>query len=105
MIRTNCPFCGERDHSEFAYGSDASIEYPALDASVEEWHEAVFLRENIRVMQSETWHHVNGCRSWLVIERDPMTHEIKSVRPAHNGYASALTAAPKDTGSEAGEQE
>ena len=32
MIRINCPFCGLRDHSEFTYGGDATIEYPALDA-------------------------------------------------------------------------
>jgi sarcosine oxidase subunit delta len=41
-------------------------------------------------MQSETWHHVNGCRMWLVVERDTMTHEIKSVRPAHAGNAAVL---------------
>ena len=90
MIRINCPFCGERDHSEFGYGGDASIEYPALDAPMEEWHDAIYLRENIRGMQSETWHHVSGCRMWLVVERDTMTHEIKSVRAAHDGYAAAL---------------
>jgi len=90
MIIINCPFCGERDHSEFSYGGDATIVYPALDSSIDEWHDAVFMRENIRGMQSETWHHVNGCRMWLVVERDTMTHEIQSVRPAHDGHASVL---------------
>ncbi len=90
MIRINCPFCGERDHSEFAYGGDASVQYPALDAPAEEWHEAVFLRQNIRGKQAETWHHVSGCRMWLVIERDTLTHEIHSVRAAHDGYRRAL---------------
>ena len=90
MIRINCPFCGERDHSEFGYGGDASIEYPPLYAPMEDWHDAIYLRENIRGMQAETWHHVNGCRMWLVVERDTMTHEIKSVRPAHAGNAVVL---------------
>jgi sarcosine oxidase subunit delta len=90
MIRINCPFCGERDHTEFSYGGDATIVYPELDASVDEWHDAVFLRENIRGAQSETWHHVNGCRMWLIVERDTMTHEIHSVRPAHEGNAAVL---------------
>lgn len=90
MIRIPCPFCGTRDHSEFSYGGDGSIEYPALDAPVEDWHEAVFQRENIRGMQTETWQHVNGCRMWLLVERDTMTHDIKSVRPAHPGMAKAL---------------
>ena len=90
MIRINCPYCGMRDHSEFSYGGDASIEYPALDAPAEEWLEAVFQRENIAGVQSETWHHVNGCRMWLVVERDTTTHEIHSVRPAHPGLAAAI---------------
>ena len=90
MIRINCPFCGERDHSEFGYGGDASIVYPPLDAPMEDWHNAIFMRENILGMQAETWHHVNGCRMWLIVERDTMTHEIKSVRPAHDGNAAVL---------------
>lgn len=93
MIRIKCPFCGERDHSEFTYGGDGSIEYPALDASAEQWHDAVFLRENIRGVQTETWHHVSGCRLWLLVERDTLTHDIKSVRPAHDGMAVALDSA------------
>jgi sarcosine oxidase delta subunit len=27
---------------------------------------------------------------WLVVERDTMTHEIKSVRPAHDGNAAVI---------------
>lgn len=90
MIRINCPFCGERDHSEFSYGGDATIKYPALDGPLEDWYEAVFLRENICGVQFETWHHGNGCRMWLVIERDTMTHEIHSVQPAHDGNTAVL---------------
>ena len=90
MIRIPCPFCGERDHSEFSYGGDGTIEYPALDAPVEDWLKAVFQRENIRGMQTETWQHVNGCRMWLIVERDTMSHAIRSVRPAHGGVAAAL---------------
>jgi methylglutamate dehydrogenase subunit B len=90
MIIINCPYCGPRDHSDFGYGGDASIEYPALDAPMEKWHDAIYLRENICGMQAETWHHVNGCRMWLVVERDTMTHVIQSVRPAHAGNAAVL---------------
>ncbi len=92
MIRINCPFCGERDHSEFSYGGDGSIVYPALDAPVEEWVEAVFQRENIRGVQTESWQHVSGCRQWILVERDTMTHEIHSVRAAHEGVAKVLEA-------------
>ena len=90
MIRISCPYCGERDHSEFSYGGDGSIAYPALDAPAEDWVKAVFERENIRGVQTETWHHVNGCRMWLLVERDTMTHEIHSVLPAHGGLQAVL---------------
>ena len=90
MIRIPCPFCGERDHSEFSYGGDGSIQYPALAAPAEEWLQAVFQRENVRGVQTETWHHVSGCRQWLLVERDTMSHEIHSVSLAHPGVAKAL---------------
>lgn len=86
MIRIKCPFCGTRDHSEFTYGGDGSIIYPNIDAPKEEWLDAVFQRENTRGMQKETWHHVNGCRMWLIVERDTVTHKIKTVKPAHPWY-------------------
>ena len=90
MIRIKCPFCGERDHSEFTYGGDGSIKYPELDASIKEWVQAIFFRENICGMQVETWHHSSGCRMWLKVERDTLTHEIKSVEAAHDGLTKLL---------------
>ena len=83
MIRINCPFCGERDHSEFTYGSDASIKYPSLDSDEKEWTEAIFLRKNIFGRQLETWHHSSGCRMWLEVERCTKTHKIYSVKASH----------------------
>ena len=91
MIRIPCPFCGVRDHSEFVYGSAASVEYPALDASAEAWLEAVFERENIDGVQFETWQHLHGCRMWIVVERDTTNHQIHSVRPAHEGIQRVLS--------------
>jgi sarcosine oxidase subunit delta len=98
MIRIDCPFCGERDHSEFAYGGDASVEYPDLDAPVEVWLEAVFQRDNIDGVQFETWQHLQSCRMWIVVERDTTTHEIHSVRPAHDGITGALAGEKNDRG-------
>ena len=90
MIRINCPFCGERDHSEFTYGSDASIKYPALDASEKDWTEAIFFRKNIYGKQKETWHHSSGCRMWLEVERCTKTHKIFSIKPSHPGLQKLL---------------
>ena len=83
MIRINCPYCGERDHSEFTYGGDGSIKYPALNDSEQKWTEAIFFRKNIFGKQLETWHHTSGCRMWLEVERSTQTHEIFSVKACH----------------------
>jgi sarcosine oxidase subunit delta len=91
MLRIPCPFCGPRDHTEFTYEGDATVEYPALDASEDEWFEAVFLRDNPRGAHTEYWHHIQGCRAFLVVERNTVTHEITEVRMAHPGMAEAGT--------------
>ena len=90
MIRINCPFCGERDHSEFSYGGDASIEYPELNDSIEKWVKAIFFRKNIYGIQEETWQHIHGCRLWIKVTRSTITHEITSVEPAHKGIKQFL---------------
>lgn len=88
MLIIDCPFCGPRDHSEFSYGEDASITYPDVDnLDLEAWYEAVFERENPRGRHLEKWHHQQGCRMWLVVERDTVTHEIFDVRAAHPDMA------------------
>ena len=84
MLRLNCPFCGLRDHHEFAYLEDASVQMPSFeDTSEKAWFEAIFLRENPRGVHVEHWHHVNGCRMILRVERDTHTHVISKVEAAH----------------------
>ena len=90
MIRIKCPFCGERDHTEFTYGGDGSINYPSLDASIEDWTNAIFFRENICGKQLETWHHSSGCRMWLKVKRNTITHEIYSVEFADQNIEKSL---------------
>jgi heterotetrameric sarcosine oxidase delta subunit len=90
MLRINCPFCGERDHSEFTYGGDATVVYPALDAPLEAWIEAVYVRGNPKGPHRERWQHSDGCRLWLIVERDTMTHAITSVTPARAAVAALL---------------
>lgn len=90
MIRIDCPFCGVRDHGEFHYGQDGTIQYPDLEAPMSDWAGAVFERENRDGVITETWHHVSGCRMWLVVERDTRSHAIYSVKPAHPGWAKLL---------------
>ncbi|MEO8133401.1 MAG: sarcosine oxidase subunit delta [Betaproteobacteria bacterium] len=84
MLLIPCPFCGPRAHVEFNYGGDALRTRPAADEadSIGAWIDYVYLRENPRGAHREYWHHASGCRAWLIVERDTLTHEITSARPA-----------------------
>lgn len=80
MLRINCPYCGLRDHAEFTYGGDANISRPDPNtASEEQWYDYVYLRENPRGVHQELWHHSAGCRQWLTVQRNTLTHEIIAV--------------------------
>jgi sarcosine oxidase subunit delta len=73
-----CPYCGPRDLSEFSYLGDAGPTRPdpaAPDAGAA-FHDYVHLRDNPAGPHREFWHHVSGCRSWLVVTRDTRSHEI-----------------------------
>jgi sarcosine oxidase subunit delta len=79
-MRIPCPFCGERDLSEFTYLGDAARQ-PDLRAdlaadSAEPLFDAVYLRDNPAGPHAELWHHSFGCRSWLIVTRNILTHEI-----------------------------
>ena len=90
MIRIPCPFCGERDHTEFSYGSDATVTRPSPEETdLQVWLDYVFFRDNPRGPHREYWHHVNGCRQWLIVDRDTLTHEISRVVLSRDaGYRS-----------------
>lgn len=78
-MRIHCPFCGERDVSEFSYLGDAAFRRPAAEASQAEFYEAVYLRDNPAGPHEELWYHTSGCRSWLRVTRNTRTHEILGV--------------------------
>ncbi|MDE2450678.1 MAG: sarcosine oxidase subunit delta [Gammaproteobacteria bacterium] len=83
-MRIECPFCGERDLSEFTYLGDAAFRRPPADSegAAERFHEAVYLRDNPVGPHRELWYHFGGCLSWLRVTRDTRTHEILAVQLA-----------------------
>lgn len=87
MIIIHCPLCGPRGHEEFAYQGDATVRRPADDAPLQDWFEYVFLRDNPRGPHRELWHHVHGCRAYVVVSRDTLTHEITATALAAEGDA------------------
>ena len=85
----SCPHCGTRPKEEFAI-KGAALPRPAADAPMAAWFDYVFLRANPRGRYEEHWHHSAGCRRWLVVTRDTMSHEVESCRDA--AQKSAVTA-------------
>ena len=81
----NHPLLGPRDSSEFVYLGDAIlINRPDWqeDTAVQHFVEYGYLRDNIAGIHRELWFHEYGDRSWLVVTRDTLSHEIKEVRLA-----------------------
>lgn len=78
MLLIECPHCGPRAQIEFTYGGDATVERPKDPDSVsdEAWFDHVYLRDNPRGPHLEWWHHGAGCRAWIKVRRDTLTHEI-----------------------------
>ena len=79
MLRIRCPWCGERDESEFRYRGDASRHRPAADAGLAAFNAYVYERDNPRGWHSEWWLHVGGCRRLLKVLRHTLSHEIHRV--------------------------
>ncbi len=81
MFLIPCPWCGERDESEFLCGGEAHIPRPQNPErlSDEEWADYLFMRTNPKGWHRERWWHVHGCNRWFNIERNTVTHEIRKV--------------------------
>jgi heterotetrameric sarcosine oxidase delta subunit len=82
MLRITCPWCGERDETEFHYRGDAGRQRPASGASAEDFTRYVYERDNPFGWHLEWWLHVGGCRQLLKVLRHTLTHEIHAAVPA-----------------------
>lgn len=73
------PLLGLRDAQEFTYLGDANLmNRPDPNAPNAEamFCDYVFLRDNPAGVHRELWYHEQGDRSWLVVTRNTVTHEI-----------------------------
>ena len=83
----NHPLLGPRDAQEFTYLGDASLidrpDWQADDAA-EQFYNYQYLRNNPAGKHRELWFHEGGDRSWLVVTRNTVTHEISNVELARD---------------------
>ena len=81
-MRLTCPYCGARDIREFSYrGHALALERPAPDADGAAWDDYIHNRENPAGWTEELWYHT-PCGTWLVAERNTVTHEVRATRAA-----------------------
>ena len=80
MMLIACPWCGERDESEFTYGGE-ELARPADPDAVDDaaWADYLFMRTNTKGVAREWWCHGQGCRRWFILERDTVTHRLGRV--------------------------
>lgn len=81
-MRLPCPHCGPRDSREFTYGGAANRTRPdgkSTDRAA--WCDYIYARDNPVGPHDELWHHSQGCRAWIIVTRDTLTHEVHGARP------------------------
>lgn len=78
MLLIPCPWCGPREETEFGYGGQAHVPYPADPESLDDaaWAEYLFLRDNPRGEFAERWVHSAGCRRWFNVVRSTADHRV-----------------------------
>ncbi|MFF3286065.1 sarcosine oxidase subunit delta [Streptomyces sp. NPDC003023] len=81
MLLITCPWCGPRDETEYHYGGQAHVPFPADagDMNDHEWAQYVFYRDNPQGPFAERWVHSTGCRRWFNAVRDTATHQVLAV--------------------------
>jgi len=81
-MRLPCPYCGERDAAEFVSRGDAGPVRPMNEADIFDY---VYIRDNPAGPIREHWYHAQGCRNWIVVTRNTLTHEIFGAVLARGG--------------------
>ena len=81
MLKIECPWCGERDQSEFSYGGEAHIVRPLEPDELNDvdWGDYLFFRDNPKGLHSEQWCHSGGCRRWFYAVRDTVSYRFHGV--------------------------
>jgi sarcosine oxidase, subunit delta len=72
-----CPWCGNRNVSEFhALGEPKKRPDPST-ATPQEWRGYLYLQRNACGWILENWYHRAGCRRFFAVERHTLTNEIR----------------------------
>ena len=98
----NHPLLGPRDASEFTCLGDASLIHRPdwqSENAAKEFYEYLYFRDNLAGNILELWFHEHCDRSWLLVTRNTLTHEITKVELARDiGVVEGRDKCNKQTG-------
>ena len=72
MNQLHCLFCGARELHEFAFRKTRA------NVTTSEFSK-VYLRVDSLDLSVEYWQHVQGCRTWLLVQRNPSTGAVLGI--------------------------
>jgi sarcosine oxidase subunit delta len=72
MNQLHCPFCGARELQEFEFRKTRA------NVTTSEFSK-VYLRVDSLDLSVEYWQHVQGCRAWLLVQRNPSTGAVLGI--------------------------
>lgn len=99
MLLIQCPWCGERDQTEFSAHGQAHIARPlnTQELTDTQWGDYVFFRDNTKGVQCERWTHDYGCRRWFNAVRDTVSDQILATYKPSDPIPSCATDAVRSS--------
>lgn len=80
MLLITCPHCGPRNSDEFSFHGELSRRPDPATTTSSEWRRYLYLKDNVAGLETEHWVHVAGCRRFLLVQRDTISNDIRSIR-------------------------
>ena len=97
MFLIECPWCGERDETEFNCVGEAHIARPLETEKMndQDWADYLFMRSNPKGLHREQWLHSAGCRRYFNAERDTVSYRFSGTYKIGEQAPGASTEAKK----------
>jgi len=97
VLLIECPYCGERPEPEFVYAGQAHIVRPRqpADASLQQWADFLYRRDNTRGVHAERWRHTHGCGRFFNALRDTTSdHFLATYKVGESAPGAASEGVP-----------
>lgn len=88
-MRIRCPYCGDRSVEEFIALGAVDPVRPEASERMEDWIDYVYARKNPAGLHREWFYHASGCKAWLSVSRNTLSHEITDVAHAPKAEAAS----------------